>query len=1090
MDMEADLGIDSIKRVEILGAMTDKFPSLPELDQNALSEMKTLGEIVDYVEQQAPKSDSASDSAPAPQVQTSVSTGGLDLARITQGMLEIVNEKTGYPEEMLELNMDMEADLGIDSIKRVEILGAMTDKFPDLPELDQNALSEMKTLGEIVDYVDQQTPKTDSTPAPQATASTAGLDLASITKGMLEIVNEKTGYPEEMLELGMDMEADLGIDSIKRVEILGAMTDKFPQLPELDQNALSEMKTLGEIIQYVEQQLNVQNKALDKAVSEQAPLNTLTTQCSLVVKKFLPRPDLLSNELTLKGRHCVIVDNGTRLTFNLTSHLQKIGWQVTVLHLPQSILYKPASLPKGVRSIAVKETTDQALADAFNSMEEEIHGFIYLMAKPTITNRVIAFSPQNKKSLKMAFFSAKQLEPFLTKKSQGRPFFVTVSYMDGQIGTGETHRYDAIQGGLNGLVKTLNLEWEKVFCRAIDLSPDLSMQQASESIMAELFDPDISVTEVGYSAKGRMTLTAELRKAPLPTTPNNKINAETVFFVSGGAKGVTAACVIQLAKSFQCRFILAGRTAYSGAEPEWAKGVDNEADLKRLSMQAMQKEGIKPTPKLMNDRVWAIKSDREITQTLKAIQNAGGQAEYISADVTQLIDLKDKSQPVIEKLGQINGLIHGAGVLADKPIGKKTEQDFERVFNTKVGGLETILQLILPEKLDYFVNFSSAAGFYGNNGQSDYAVANEILNKTSYLVHNLAPNCHPIAFDWGPWDGGMVTAELKRYFKERNVDIIPIQEGAEILQGEMHPSRRDTIQLLVGSSMRADSDGYDGELRQFIINTQLLLEENPFLKDHVIGGDPVLPSATALSWMANICERLHPDYQFLQCENFQVLKGVVFDGSQSDSYQVDVKEIDKAQQGEVKFEVMISSKDKGKQRWHYKANILVAQNTPEVPMYAESNYQEQTLQDIDTLYDGGTLFHGPIFQGIKKVINNSMEKMTLLGNLGKINLRDQGQFPITSMNPFATDLMFQAMLVWVRKNRDLGSLPLKFWKMVNYRSIPQDQDFYISVDVDSTTDTSLKANVILHDEAGQIYSQALGAEVTMSKGLDALFGKK
>jgi hypothetical protein len=204
---------------------------------------------------------------------------------------------------------------------------------------------------------------------------------------------------------------------------------------------------------------------------------------------------------------------------------------------------------------------------------------------------------------------------------------------------------------------------------------------------------------------------------------------------------------------------------------------------------------------------------------------------------------------------------------------------------------------------------------------------------------------------------------------------------------------------------------------------------------------------------------------------------------------VDVKEIDKAQ-GEVKFEVMISSKDNNKPRWHYKAEILVAQNAPAVPMYAKSDYQEQALKDVDTLYDGGTLFHGPIFQGIKKVMNNSMEKMTLLGNLGKINLRDQGQFPITSMNPFATDLMFQAMLVWVRQNRNLGSLPLKFWKMVNYRSIPQDQDFYISVDVDSTTETNLKANVILHDEAGQIYSQALGAEVTMSKGLDSLFGKK
>ena len=159
-----------------------------------------------------------------------------------------------YPVEMLDLNMNMEADLGIDSIKRVEILGAMTSKFPELPELDQNALSEMQTLLEIVQYVEQQAGSVApaAAAAPVAAAATTGLDSATIQKGMLEIVHDKTGYPVEMLDLNMNMEADLGIDSIKRVEILGAMTSKFPELPELDQNALSEMQTLLEIVEYVE----------------------------------------------------------------------------------------------------------------------------------------------------------------------------------------------------------------------------------------------------------------------------------------------------------------------------------------------------------------------------------------------------------------------------------------------------------------------------------------------------------------------------------------------------------------------------------------------------------------------------------------------------------------------------------------------------------------------------------------------------------------------------------------------------------------------------------------------------------------------
>ena len=74
-------------------------------------------------------------------------------------LLEVVSEKTGYPTEMLELSMDMEADLGIDSIKRVEIFGALTAKYPEMSDINPNELTELRTLGEIVDYVNANAKK-------------------------------------------------------------------------------------------------------------------------------------------------------------------------------------------------------------------------------------------------------------------------------------------------------------------------------------------------------------------------------------------------------------------------------------------------------------------------------------------------------------------------------------------------------------------------------------------------------------------------------------------------------------------------------------------------------------------------------------------------------------------------------------------------------------------------------------------------------------------------------------------------------------------------------------------------------------------
>jgi acyl carrier protein len=274
MDMEADLGIDSIKRVEILGAMQDRYPELPAVNPEALAELRTLGQIVEHMQGGAMQGGAtvaptpaapAVMPAPVPVVAASstpvAAPAAAPVAELSQAMLAIVSEKTGYPTEMLDLGMDMEADLGIDSIKRVEILGAMQDRYPELPAVNPEALAELRTLGQIVAHMQggvtvapaPAAPAVVAAPASVAVASTpAAAPVAELSQAMLAIVSEKTGYPAEMLDLGMDMEADLGIDSIKRVEILGAMQDRYPELPAVNPEALAELRTLGQIVEHMQ----------------------------------------------------------------------------------------------------------------------------------------------------------------------------------------------------------------------------------------------------------------------------------------------------------------------------------------------------------------------------------------------------------------------------------------------------------------------------------------------------------------------------------------------------------------------------------------------------------------------------------------------------------------------------------------------------------------------------------------------------------------------------------------------------------------------------------------------------------------------
>ena len=102
-------------------------------------------------------------------------------------------------------------------------------------------------------------------------------------------------------------------------------------------------------------------------------------------------------------------------------------------------------------------------------------------------------------------------------------------------------------------------------------------------------------------------------------------------------------------------------------------------------------------------------------------------------------------------------------------------------------------------------------------------------------------------------------------------------------------------------------------------------------------------------------------------------------------------------------------------------------------------------------------------------------------------VKEQGQFPVRGFNPFVADALFQAMLIWVRRHRDAGSLPSKVATLEHFRSVPTDRSFYVSLEIRKNGRTSLVADVAAHDEAGEVYGRMLGAEVTVSKKLNDRF---
>lgn len=564
-----------------------------------------------------------------------------------------------------------------------------------------------------------------------------------------------------------------------------------------------------------------------------------------------------------------------------------------------------------------------------------------------------------------------------------------------------------------------------------------------------------------------------------PNTPDQ----DTLFVVSGGGKGITAKNVIALAEAFQCKFILLGRSQLLETEPAWAEGHEHAADLKQHALQALKSEGKSPTPKDIDREVKKVLSSREIQSTLDAVASRGGSARYISADITQPDQLQDALGGVRD---EINGVLHGAGALADKYIDEKTEKDFELVYGVKVDGLQNMLASLGPDQLEFILLFSSVAGFYGNPGQADYALGNEVLNKMAHFLRSKYPEAQVLAVDWGPWDGGMVTPQLKRILKRRNVDVIPIEVGTKVLLDLLSESR-GSPQWVVGSPMPKPQAKIGENLETHHIHRQLSLEENPFLRDHIIGGQAVLPTVCAVGWLIQTCEGLYPGYTFFEVDDYRVFKGILFDETLADEYQVSLEEVHKTKE-EIQLKGMIQSKgENGMTRKHYRAAVTLIKTHPDAPQVEELNLDRGSYISGPSLYEERTLFHGPRFQGVQEVLDHSRERLVTRCRLPAFPRKEQGQFPAHFYNPYLTDAHLQSLLIWASLYRDVKGLPLRISNGRQYRPLPFDTDTYVTMNVESLSKHTLVADVVSYDLDGRLYSKVQGAEITLSERLNELF---
>jgi malonyl CoA-acyl carrier protein transacylase/acyl carrier protein/NAD(P)-dependent dehydrogenase (short-subunit alcohol dehydrogenase family) len=1036
MSLDTDLGIDSIKRVEILSVLQERLPWAPSVNPEELGTFQFLQHIVEFL------AGSVQEVAVEPESMVRKETSPLITdTRLQDSLLAIIADKTGYPMEMLSLDMSLDADLGIDSIKRVEILSALQERYPEAPTVTPEDLGKLQTLQQIVDYLVAGGGNVTAAVTPPVT-----IPDFEMTGILLAVVADKTGYPVEMLNLDMSLDSDLGIDSIKRVEILSALQERLPEMPAVKAEDLGTIQTLQQVIELM--------TASDTAVTEPQGESgqSLSIQDDIQIERSIvtavPLPDDMNrNPIILPDSAVVwVTDDGTTFTQSICKALEAKEMIPKVVALDSV----PDGQLAGLIILTPRDMQDDDIRTVFQLIQR---------AGPSLRQ------------------SGKEKQAFL----------VSVSRLGGRFGIENFADSNPVSGGLGGIIKTTDKEWPEVACKALDLPRKGNSKKLAEQIVEEslLQGPlEVGITETGLCTVAIETLSFDNEIS----VGSHLFSPGDVIVVTGGARGVTACVATALAKTYQVTLLLLGRSPEPDIEADWLQGLASETEIKKAIL-AHSSDGIRPGE--VEKTYQKIMANREILANLKMIESVGGKTVYRSVDVRDVDVVAEVINEARGALGPVRGIIHGAGVLADRLIEDKTTEQFENVYATKVQGLRALLDATEQDDLRVMVMFSSSTARFGRKGQSDYAAANEVMNKIAQQQADKHPECRVVSVNWGPWDGGMVTPALKELFASEGVDVIPRQAGADYLLQEI--SQDGPVEVVVMGAGRGTAEATDRQTHaQHIEHTDmhvafervLSVPEYPFLKSHVMNGHAVLPVAIMTEWFAHGAMHDNPGLLYLGFDDLRVFKGVMLD---SDTI-VDLKILAglAIKSGDIEIVPVELRSD---ETLHAQAKVILAAGYPEQRLPETPNLSGEYPYNHDEIYQSGQLFHGPALHGIE-----SIEACSDKGMIAQVKAAPRPQEWMEKSirstwqaDPLALDASFQMMILWCFQQLGVGSLPTAIARYRQYQRKFPDEGTGVIIHIDEYTDHRAQARIEFLDQNGKLVARIEGYECVSDGSLNDAF---
>jgi len=1104
----------------VVAAKSEPPPVIPAVAETPLKVQATLAPPP------APPKPETQATTPGPLKPTTPAAEG---DAVKERILALVVEKTGYPKDMLDLDLDLEADLGIDTVKQAEMFAAIREIY-DIPRDESRKLRDYPTLAHVIRFVNEKRPNlaAAASAAPASVAKdeiqVAGTPPADVSvkaaddpvkERILALVVEKTGYPKDMLDLDLDLEADLGIDTVKQAEMFAAIRAAY-SIPRDENLKLRDFPTLAHVIQFARDRAGLGAPASIASTPQQEArgaerpvISSPAAPARTPVKVLRPAPPSLDAANRIPRRVPLAMLRPPLSLFKPTGLTLSRDRRVLIAADAGGVGDSLAQLleAKGVAVLRIDGALDTtALSSRLERWlaDGPIHGVYWLPALdnegPILEMDLARWREAVRVRVKSLYAVMRILYGQI-----GPPgtFLVTATRLGGQHGYDPQGAVAPLGGAVTGFAKTYKRERTDALVKAVDFEEGQRPAEVAALLIAEtLRDP--GAIEIGY--KEGLRWTVGLQEQPAVDGQSGvTLDENTVFVISGAAGSIVSAITADLAAASGGTFYLLDLVPEPDSNhPDLNRLVSDKEGLKRDLFTRIQARGERATPALVEKELAALERAQAARTAIDAVRAAGGAAHYFRVNLTDADAVAKVIQQVRERSGRIDVLLHAAGIERSHFLPEKDPREYDLVFDVKSDGFFNLLRAIGDMPLGATVAFSSIAGRFGNPGQTDYSAANDLLCKLTSALRSVRPATRGIAIDWTAWGGmGMATrGSIPKVMEMAGIDMLPPEAGVPLIRRELTAggTRGEVvIGQRLGILMKEwdDTGGLDssaadvaarertpapGPVTGRIIRAglfspltfEIILDPKiqPFLHDHQIEDTPVLPGVMGLEAFAETALCLLPGWNVEAIEDVEFLAPFKF--YRNEPRTLSVEALIHLEGNVVVADCRLIGRRSlpgqtdPQTTMHFTARVRMAKSHPQwetAPRPALPAGATIEARDIYRLY-----FHGPAYQVVERAWWDGKRIVAEMARELRNNHHPAG-LP-TVMAPRLIELCFQAAGLWEMGARGRMGLPQRIGRVsVAPAPLPTEGALYAAVTPDPKRE-SFDAEVV--DAAGNRYVRLSG----------------